>query len=310
MFNDKLHHFIQNPPRDNRTRLARAIDFTLSLILVWFSTILAAGLLPQESATLNALLIITLAIETALMIKLKFYWQKMLNLHRDTWLSARKCREKLKSIESRQEFVAIVKDLLESNPAFKDLKILSPCGNSNIDLSGKLRNQEVGVMCVNPTRDDHKISMEQVKQFRREIMETGFDRGIILTTGSFSDDARRFARRVNGKIGIHLVDGYNVLRMAKRSGHPVFPDEKWQEEREPGISGIGIALSIKENILASRKKALLFIILGLVFLAISALQTGFTGPIYLIFGIINLFIGFSGYILSLLHNKDLLFDLD
>ncbi|MBF7084125.1 restriction endonuclease [Desulfallas sp. Bu1-1] len=310
MFNDKLHHFIQNPPRDNRTRPARAIDFTLSLILVWFVTIFAAGLLPLESAMLNALLIIVLVIETALMIKLKFYRQKMLNLHRDTWFSARKCREKLKSIESRQEFIAIVKDLLESNPAFKDLKILSPCGDSNIDLSGKLHNQKVGVMCVNPTRDDHKVSMEQVRKFWCEIRESGFDRGIILTTGSFSDDARRFARRINGKTGIHLVDGYNVLRMAKRSGHPVFPDEKWREEGGTDISGIGIALSIKENILNSRKKALLFIILGVVFLAISALQAGFVGPIYLISGIINLFTGFSGYILSFLRNKDLLFDLD
>jgi hypothetical protein len=152
--------------------------------------------------------------------------------------------------------------------------------------------------------------MEQVKKFWCEIRESGFDRGIILTTGSFSDDARRFARRINGKTGIHLVDGYNVLRMAKRSGHPVFPDEKWREEGGTDISGIGIALSIKENILNSRKKALLFIILGVVFLAISALQAGFVGPIYLISGIINLFTGFSGYILSFLRNKDLLFDLD
>jgi len=69
-----------------------------------------------------------------------------------------------------------------------------------------------------------------------------------------------------------------------------------------------MALSIKENIMFSRGKALSFVFLGIIFIIISALQGGFIGTVYLAIGVINLFVGLSGLILSYLRKHEMLMD--
>jgi hypothetical protein len=308
MFKDQLHYFIQNPPRDDRTRLAHALDLMLPLLLFWSITISAIQITHLEQRTLNILLPLVLILETALIAALKVRKNRHLRIHRNIWFSARKCRERLRNIGSRQNFVLLVKDLLTKTHAIKELKTFLTKDESSIDLHGKFGKHRIAVLCVNADKDDFKVSDKQIKEFFDDIKRYHFDVGLVVTTGAFSDDARRFARRMRGQKKIHLFDGYNVLRMAKHAGHPIFPEVKWQKDNNYAITGMEMALSIKENVLTSKKRALLFVLLGTAFLVIAALQTGFIGSIYLIFGVINVFIGFSGYLLSILRKNDLVFD--
>lgn len=309
MFRDRLHFFMQNPPQDDRTRLAHAFDLLLPLIAVWFITILVlVSLLNYNHVVMNAILALVLAVETALVVKVKIRRKHTLNMHRDIWFSARKCREKISKIESRKDFALLVKDLLENTAKFQNLSINEENKVTDIDLSGYIGNNKVAIMCLNSPQEDFKVTSKQIKKFLWEIKHYQFDKGIVVTSGTFSDNARLFVRRMKGQKKIHMVESHAMLRMAKRVNHPIFPEEKWQEEREDILSGLEMANSIKENIITSKKRSLFFTLLGTIFLVISALQAGFIGLIYLIFGIINIFIGFSGFMLSFLRKNEFILD--
>ncbi|AGL01528.1 restriction endonuclease [Desulfoscipio gibsoniae] len=308
MFNKRIYHYMQNPPRDERNRLAHTIDFAITLLFTWFITILAAQFLPLGQSMINIIIIPIMIAEIILVTKIKISRRKALSIHRDIWYSARKCRQNIENIHDREEFAQLVKELLEGIAPFEGMKKLNPCPDSTIDLSGYLRNQKIGVMCINTAAKDNRVTADQIKGFLQEIKQAQFNIGIIITSGSYTDEARRFVRRMSGRIKIHLVESNGLLHMAKRTEHPIFPVEKWQEEGYTRISGLEMALSIKENIMASKKRALLFTLLGIAFLVIGALQTGLISTIYVIFGVINLFIGLTGFILSLLHKNELIFD--
>jgi len=308
MIKDRPHYYVRNPSRDDRTRLARVIDVLLSLLLVWLLAALAVQTAPVTPVLSGILTVPALALGTLLVLWYHRHKNKSHRQHRDIWYSARKCRQKLKEMESPGDFALLVKELMQGTLPVTGLKVLPPGDDSAISLTGYIRNRRVGVMCINSGIDDHKTTTAEIRKFFAEVKQAGFHTGIVVTTGSFSDDARRFASRVRGQVQIHLLDGHTVLRMARKANHPVFPDEKWHEEQESRISGLEMALSIKENIMFSRRKAWSFILLGIIFTVISALQTGITGTVYLVAGVINLFAGFPGLILSYLRKHELLMD--
>jgi len=298
---------MQNQPRDERTRLAQAVDFAATLLLTWLFTIIAAQFFPLGSVLTKIIVVLTMLGELIFISKIKIRRSKALETHRDIWYSASKCRQNIYAIKERDKFALLVKELLEGLAPFEKLRSLNPGVNSAIDITGYLRNQKIGFMCVN-LGDDKKVGAEQIRGFITEVKKAQFNRGMIVASSSFTEDARRFVRRMNGRVKIHLIDGNGLLRWAKRMQHPIFTLVKWEEEKDSRISGKEMALSIKENIMASRKRALLFTMLGLVFLVIAAQQTGFFSAIYLIFGVINLFIGLTGFIMSLLRKNELIFD--
>ncbi len=299
---------MQNPPRDERTRLARAVDFALTVLVTWLFTIIAAQFLPLGLTAAKVTVIVIMLLELIFITKVKMIRSKALDIHRDIYFSARKCRQNIYNIKDRGEFAQLIKQLLESLAPFEKLKSLNPAVDSTIDISCYLRNQKIGVMCLNFNGEEQKVHTDQIKGFLREVKQAHLTKGIVITSGSFTEDGRRFVRRMNGRVKIHLIDGNGLLRLAKRTQHPIFTMEKWEEERDTRMTGKEMALSIKENIIASKKRALLFTVLGVVFLVIAALQTGFFSAIYLIFGVINLFIGLTSFILRLLHKNELIFD--
>ncbi len=308
MFSNRINYYMQNPPRDERTRLAQTVDFALTLLFTWFITIIAAQLLPMALIAVKIIVIFVMLIELILITKVKISRRKALNTHRNIWYSARKCRENIYAIKDRGKFAQLVKELLEGLTPFGKLKDLHPCADSTIDISCNLGNHKIGVMCINLAGEDQKVSANQIRDFLKEINQAHYNKGMVITSSSFTEEARRFVRQMNGRVKIHLIDGHGLLRLAKRTQHPIFSLEKWKEDRDNLISGKEIALSIKENILTSRKRALLLTMLGLVFLVIAALQNELFSAIYFVFGVINLFIGLTGFILCLLRKNELIFD--
>lgn len=308
MSKDKPHYYVKDPSRDDRSITARVLDFVLLLLFMWLCSALLVQLLPLEKVVSLILTVTTILLVTFTVTWMYIRKRREHKIHRDTWYSARKCREKIKAITSKKEFATLVQEILTSTLPVEGLKLLVPAGNSSIDLSGYIRSRKLGVLCLNPDKENDKTTAEEIKKFVFAIRAAGFDHGIVITSGSFSEDARRFAKRIRGRARIHLIDGTALVRLARRAGHPVFQNEKWREDREQGISGIDMALSIKEDIMASRKKSFSFILLGLIFVLISTRLEGILGPAYLTFGIINMFIGFSGIILSYLRKQEMLLD--
>lgn len=298
--------YLKTPPQSERTTVARSIDFGITLLLVWFVTILFFQVLIPVSGPAAVALVIILAMEAVLTIKYKIYQRKRINRHRDIWFSARKCREQLLGLTSQAEFTELIKTLLASSGVFKDLHMTPPPEATGIDIVGLIRGKKVGIMCVHSEKEDYLLPEKPVKKFLQELKQAGFSKGIVITTGYFAPETKRFVQRNTGKTTIRLLDGDALIRMAQRAGHPIFPDEKWRDERDR-VTGRELALLVKNNVLASRSKALTFIALGTIFLVVYTQITGFSSPIYLIFGIINLFVGFTSLVLYYLQQQDAVF---
>ncbi|WP_027364208.1 restriction endonuclease [Desulfotruncus alcoholivorax] len=307
MLDDKLvNFFMQDPPQDGRTRLASAIDFVLTNLFLWFITILAIHLLHLENTILTIMITFLLLMETLAIAFIKRQRIKKLKTHRNVWYSAKQCQKNIKSMVLKKDFIIFSKELLEASAPFENLHIAAD-DNTCVDLSGFLHGSPVGIMCLNSEAENHKINSGQIKTFLEEIKLLGYQKGIILTSGYFTEEARRFVRQMKGRVKIYLLDHFAVLRMAKKTGHPIFPNIDWQDETDHHLSGMEMANSIKENILASRKRSCWFSILGIALLVIATLNHGLVSFIYLGFGIINLFIGITGIIVSFLRQEEQIF---
>jgi len=308
MFGDKLIKlFMQDPPQDGRSRLASAIDFVLTNLFLWFITISAVHLLRLENTIPTVVMTFVLLLESIGTVFLKKRRISKLTWHRNLWYSAQLCQKNITGIEQKKDFIIFAQELLEAALPFENLQ---PAGRDTaccIDLAGLLNGCPVGIMCLNPGEENHKVNSGQIKAFLEELKLAGYQQGIILTTGYYTEDARRFVRQMKGRVKIYLLDHFAVLCLAKKTGHPIFPNVDWQDEADNHLTGREVAISIKENILSSRKRSYWFTILGIALIAIAALNHGLIGYIYLGFGIVNLFIGLTGIILSFLRQKEHIF---
>lgn len=96
---------------------------------------------------------------------------------------------------------------------FKEVTVTGQSGDGGID--------GIGILEINPfvsfqvrfqcKRYDGSVSSSQVRDFRG-AMEGRADKGIIITTGSFTSDARKEALR-DGVRPIELVDGQKLIEM-------------------------------------------------------------------------------------------------
>ena len=262
---------------------------------------------PSRPRAATAAMYLVMAAELVLIARIKIHQNRKRQMHSKIWYAAIKCRENLQSIKNRRDFTELVRELLTNALPLENLEPAG--GNSpNIDLTGSIKGNSVAIMCQNTPQSDQKITKNVIQNFWREMKQGNYKQGIVFTTGTFTDEAQRFARRMQGYNKIYLFDVNNLVRLARRAKHPVFPEAVQQEEVETRVTGLEIALSIKENIMTSRKKALLFAVLGTLFLVLATLYTGFIGYVYLFFGIVNLFVGFTGIILAILRKNELLLD--
>jgi restriction system protein len=116
-----------------------------------------------------------------------------------------------------------------SPPGFERLcaRLLRESGFERVSVTGRSRDggiDGIGILQVNPfvsfkvlfqcKRYSKSVSRAQVGDFRN-AMTGRADKGIIITTGTFSKDARREADR-DGASPVELVDGEKLVEMFER----------------------------------------------------------------------------------------------
>ena len=115
---------------------------------------------------------------------------------------------------------------------FQEVKVTGKSGDGGID--------GYGILEVNPfvsfnvlfqsKRYKGSVSASQVRDFRG-AMQGRADKGIIITTGSFTSDAKREARR-DGAPPIELVDGEKLVEMFEKLNLGVIPKTVYQVDDE------------------------------------------------------------------------------
>lgn len=124
----------------------------------------------------------------------------------------------------REELLKVIKSL--SPAGFERLcqRLLREAGFTQVTVTGRSGDggiDGVGILQINPfvsfqvlfqcKRYDRSVSPSQVRDFRG-AMEGRADKGIIITTGTFTADARKEALR-DGARPIELVDGQKLIEM-------------------------------------------------------------------------------------------------
>ncbi len=124
----------------------------------------------------------------------------------------------------REHLLKVIKSLSPSG--FEQLcqRLLREAGFKQVTVTGRAGDggiDGVGVLQINPfvsfqvlfqcKRYERSVSPSQVRDFRG-AMEGRADKGIIITTGTFTADARREAFR-DGAKPIELVDGQKLIEM-------------------------------------------------------------------------------------------------
>ena len=115
---------------------------------------------------------------------------------------------------------------------FQEVKVTGKTGDGGID--------GYGILEVNPfvsfnvlfqsKRYKGAVSASQVRDFRG-AMQGRADKGIIITTGSFTSDAKKEARR-DGAPPIELVDGDKLVEMFEKLNLGVVPKIIYQLDEE------------------------------------------------------------------------------
>lgn len=159
-------------------------------------------------------------------------FQKWVEIHQ----KAKKNKEKVTEIPEEQEKVdlnaeATLLEVLQSlSPSgFENVckELLREHGFENVVVTGRSHDGGIdgyGIVEINPfvsfkvlfqcKRYKGTISRAQIGDFRNAVMGRG-DKGIMLTTGTFSKDAEREASR-DGVLAIELIDGEKLVKMFEK----------------------------------------------------------------------------------------------
>ena len=118
-------------------------------------------------------------------------------------------------------------------------RLLREAGFQEVKVTGKSSDGGIdgyGILEVNPfvsfnvlfqsKRYKGAVSSSQVRDFRG-AMQGRADKGIIITTGSFTSDAKKEARR-DGAPPIELVDGQKLVEMFEKLNLGVIPKNVYQ----------------------------------------------------------------------------------
>lgn len=122
-------------------------------------------------------------------------------------------------------------------------RLLREAGFQEVKVTGKSSDGGIdgyGILEVNPfvsfnvlfqsKRYKGAVSASQVRDFRG-AMQGRADKGIIITTGSFTSDAKKEARR-DGVPPIELVDGDKLVEMFEKLNLGVIPKTVYQVDEE------------------------------------------------------------------------------
>jgi len=299
MRTENYTRYYRQPRADNRSALAKFIDFYGGLLVLGVVTALiilklAGNLLLAVFPTLAAI-----GLEVWLTMFLRRRKEAREIMHKRMWLAGRECMNAILKIEQGRKFKEFIKDVLARQDGFEKMYVTKAAGggepgDSGIDIRGFYMAQPVAVRCIRLEETDKKIGGEAVKEFIGSLAVENIKNGILITTGRFSRQCYEVVEELKGKYELVLVNGLGLIELARRAGVDAFPSEEvvdrlLREEKEKENTGEKLSLKSFYN---DRRKAVLYFsaafLLGLVVLM---QPKTFLSAIYLGFAVLNIVLG-------------------
>ncbi|ACV62186.1 hypothetical protein Dtox_1304 [Desulfofarcimen acetoxidans DSM 771] len=291
--------------RENqKTALARQIEFVSVLLVLWICTALIMLSIWGYDLTVLALTFIILLGEYKLLSLIRqIKLEHRLNRYK-IWLSGKKCQQSIDETATSGEFQQLVQEILENTSHFSKVKVnKSKVKTHGIDLTAQYKNLPVVVRCEKTTDQENKISIQCLHEMVDDLDKLGMKNGIIVTNGIFGNKSRAAAEKYKKDYAITLIDRYNLIEYARKANHKIFPAphivEQLITERQEQKSADLIPLS--SRLIGDRHKAAGYFtaasILGFMYYLINNIS--FFSIIYLLFALVNVTLG----IMCLLHGK-------
>ena len=136
-------------------------------------------------------------------------------------LIAEKVYKKLIS-KSTDDYIDYIRDILK-NYGIEDMKTTI---RKDLDLIGTLRGNSLGIKCYQYS-EDHKVNKNDMKNFFIEIRDKNINKGIIITTSSFSEDGLTFFENMDN-IDVEFMTIDDIIGIIKDTA--LYPKEKDIEE--------------------------------------------------------------------------------
>ena len=115
--------------------------------------------------------------------------------------------------QTPDSFITTIKDNLEKCN-FKDLYQED---NKDIDLIGIFNEKKIGIRCYQYNQD-YKVNFNNVREFFLSLRDKNLEEGIIITTSTFSQEARDFIGRLANYKKIVTIDLDGLIGVMKKSG--------------------------------------------------------------------------------------------
>lgn len=117
------------------------------------------------------------------------------------------------------EFIEEIKTNLEKCE-ISDLEISN---DRDIELIGYFKNNKIAIKCLQFS-SDYKVNTNVVREFFLALKRNKLDEGIIITTSSFSEDAKAFLPKLEEHADIHTINMENLINIKKKA--KTYPTEK------------------------------------------------------------------------------------
>ncbi|AFS78264.1 mrr restriction system domain-containing protein [Gottschalkia acidurici 9a] len=142
-------------------------------------------------------------------------------------ISQKKIDESIACIDKKLVKEKIYKNLIDQTPyayveyiektlkgfSINNTKIYNEKG---IDIVGKIREKQIGVKCFQ-YKEDHKVDVNDVKEFFIELRNKNIKKGMLITTSSFTEDVKLFFKRLEEHVDVKLVDMDELLNKMKKT---------------------------------------------------------------------------------------------
>ncbi len=149
----------------------------------------------------------------------------------------------VETVDYKSELLAVIKSLPPSGFERLCQRLLRESGFQQVVVTGRSRDggiDGVGVLQVNPfvtfnvlfqcKRYEGAVTPSQIRDFRGAMMGRA-DKGIVITTGTFTLDAKKEARR-DGVPPIELVAGEDLVRLFENLELGLLPRRTFEVDRK------------------------------------------------------------------------------
>lgn len=292
-----LYHHYQRPPDDSQSALSAWMDsFGFLLLLGVMSYLFFSSVTGRSAALAGSVAVVLPGIWLTGRLKRKKHHQY--DTHCRNWLAAQHCREKLAAMK-HDEFKGLVEELLSKEGITFKAPLKGGKGNTGWigDYIARRGKEEILVRVVNLPFKSKATGTGVVEEFVGTLAANEMRSGILVTSGTFTDDAHEIKEIVRGHYDLRLVEQPDLIYMAQQYGHSFYPSRQLLDglvrEYRTGKK-IKYKSSLKKEFLMPVNKIGAYALSGGLLIFFSTWQHDLLASFYLLFGIFNLILAAAG----------------